>query len=48
MKMTKFLERELVKQDQANFRVKQQLIRQGEDLELPPETWRNVFEQAAG
>jgi hypothetical protein len=42
------LQEELVKQDQANFNVKQQLIRQGEDLELPPETWRNVFEQAAG
>jgi len=42
------LELLLAKQDQANFRVKQQMIKQGADLELPPETWRNAFELRAG
>jgi hypothetical protein len=37
-----FLQRELIELDQANWRVKAQLIKQREDLELPPETWRNV------
>jgi hypothetical protein len=44
--MTKleFLQRELVEQDQANWNVKDRLIKQRQDLELPPETWRNFNE----
>jgi hypothetical protein len=36
------LKEELIKQDQANFRVKQQMIKRGEALDLPTETWRNL------
>lgn len=48
MSRLQFLKEELTKQAQANFRVKQQLIKQGADLELPPETWRNAEEQRQG
>jgi hypothetical protein len=47
MTSLEYLNRELLAQDKASFRVKAQLIKQGESLDLPPETWRNVKEQAS-